>query len=93
MLAVGAGLAEPAEVVAAVAAGVVGTAVVVVVGVPDAGALVVAGEAGNVVTGVGSGGNGLDKTLAINSFRPASDWLWRYLYQVLKPSIQSFFCA
>ena len=38
------------------------------VGVVDAGVV-----AGNVVIGVGNGGNGLDSTLAIISFRPASD--------------------
>ena len=30
-------------------------------------------EVGRVIIGVGSGGNGLDNTLAIISFRPASD--------------------
>ena len=40
---------------------------------PVAGVVDVAGAAGNVVSGVGSGGNGLDITLAIRSFRPASD--------------------
>ena len=56
-------------------------AAVVVVGVvvpagavmlPAAGVLADA-EAGKVVSGVGSGGNGLDNTLAISSLRPASD--------------------
>ena len=33
----------------------------------------VAAGVGNDVSGVGSGGNGLDSTLAISSLRPASD--------------------
>ena len=33
----------------------------------------VAGSDGNEVNGVGSGGNGLDKTPAINPSKPASD--------------------
>jgi hypothetical protein len=64
-----AGFAEPGAV-AAVAGG---TTVVVAVGLADAGALEVDAEAGKLVSGVGSGGKGLDNTLAINSFRPASD--------------------
>lgn len=41
---------------------------------PVPGVVVVAGVVtGSVVIGVGSGGNGLDITLAIISFRPASD--------------------
>ena len=40
---------------------------------PEVGAVDVEAEAGKVVSGVGSGGNGLDNTLAISSFRPASD--------------------
>ena len=39
----------------------------------DVGAPVVDAEAGKLVSGVGSGGSGLDNTLAINSLRPASD--------------------
>ena len=46
---------------------------------PVAGVVVVAGVAGSVVRGVGTGGNGFDMTLAIRSVRPASDWLWRNL--------------
>jgi hypothetical protein len=42
--------------------------------------------AGSVVIGVGSGGNGFDKALAITSFKPASDWLCLNLYQVVKLS-------
>ncbi len=34
---------------------------------------------GSVVSRVGTGGNGLDMTLAIRSVSPASDWLWRNL--------------
>ena len=48
------------------------------------------GVDGTVVNGVGSGGRGLDNTLAIRPSMPASDWL-RYLYQVDKLSIHSFF--
>ncbi len=40
--------------------------------IPEAGVVVVA-DAGRVVSAVGSGGNGLDKTVAIISFRPPSD--------------------
>jgi hypothetical protein len=54
---------------------------------PEVGVVVVAGS---VVSGVGSGGNGLDNTLAIMESSPASDW-WRYLYQVARLSIHSFF--
>ena len=46
---------------------------------PVAGVVVVAGVAGSVVIGVGTGGNGFDITLAISSFRPASDLSWRNL--------------
>jgi hypothetical protein len=53
----------------------------------DAGAL-----AGRVVIGVGRGGRGFDKILAIISFRPVSD-LFLYLYQVLRLSIHSFLAA
>jgi hypothetical protein len=42
---------------------------------PDVGVVDVAGAAGSVVSGVGSGGKGLVITAAISSFRPASDWL------------------
>ena len=75
-----AGFAEPAPAVVVVVGAftvVVAAAVVAavvegmlpVVGVP----VVVDAEAGKLVSGVGSGGNGLDNTLAINSFIPASD--------------------
>jgi hypothetical protein len=46
---------------------------------PDAGVVDVAGAAGNVVSGVGTGGSGLDMTLAIISFRPVSVPLLRNL--------------
>ena len=55
-----------------VAAAVV--AAVVEVMLPVVGVLVVVdAEAGKLVSGVGSGGNGLDNTLAIKSLSPASD--------------------
>ena len=56
---------------------------------------VVAGAGvGNAVRGVGSGGNGLDRTEATNSVMPASDALCRYLYQVERLSCQACFgCA
>lgn len=41
---------------------------------PDVG-VVVGALAGKVVIGVGSGGNGFDKMLAIISLRPVSVWL------------------
>jgi hypothetical protein len=50
------------------------------------------GLAGKVVIGVGSGGRGFDKILAIISFRPVSD-LFLYLYQVARLSIHSFLAA
>ena len=60
----------------------------------DPGVVDVAGvAAGSVVNGVGSGGNGFDMTPAIRSVRPASDPLFRYLYQVVKVSIQAFLLA
>ena len=59
-------------VAALVAAGAVEPGVVVP---PDAGVVEVAGAAGNVVSGVGTGGSGLVITLAIISFRPASELL------------------
>ena len=97
VLVVTAGFAElvPRVVVVVVApfTVVVAAAVVAAVGggmLPDAGVLVVDAEAGKLVSGVGSGGNGLDNTLAINSFIPASDPL-RNLYQVLRSSIHCFF--
>ncbi len=91
------GLVEPpfigppgfVEPVAAVDVGVVDVVAAAVM-LPAGGVLVVEAEAGKLVSGVGSGGNGFDNTLAINSGRPASAPLWRYLYQVLRPSIQSF---
>lgn len=47
---------------------------------PVAGVVVVAGVVtGSVVIGVGTGGNGFESTLAISSFSPASDLLWRNL--------------
>jgi hypothetical protein len=61
--------------------------------VPDAGVPPVGVDAGSVVIGVGSGGRGFERIPAIISLRPVSVWLWRYLYQVLKLSIHSFFAA
>jgi hypothetical protein len=61
-------------------------------GVPEVG-VAVGVEAGKVVMGVGNGGKGLDNTLAIISFKPASDELCRNLYQVLKASNHSFLLA
>ena len=42
---------------------------------PFAGVVDDVGVVGNVVIGVGTGGKGFASTLAISSFRPASDWL------------------
>ena len=58
------------SVVAAPDAGVEPPLLLPVEGVVD-----VAGGVGSVFIGVGTGGNGLDRTLAISSFRPASDLL------------------
>ncbi len=73
MLVETAGFAElaPTDVVAVGAFTVVVASAVVVVIAPDVDVPVA--EAGKLVSGVGSGGNGLDNTLAINSFIPASD--------------------
>ena len=75
MLVVTTGFAELAAPVVDVVVGAftvfVASAVVDVMP-PDVGEPVDA-EAGKLVSGVGSGGNGLDNTLAINSFIPASD--------------------
>jgi hypothetical protein len=57
-------------------------------GLPDVGVVVAGVVAGSTVIGVGNGGSGLASTPAIISFRPASDPVWRYLYQVLSASIQ-----
>jgi hypothetical protein len=69
------GAAVPAVVVlladGAAASGVAVAPAVLVL--PEAGAVDVAGAAGSVVSGVGSGGNGFDITPAIRSVRPASD--------------------
>ena len=80
MLVVTAGFAELAPRVGVAVVGgfrfvvaAAGVAAVVEVMLPDGGVLVVDAEAGKLVSGVGSGGNGLDNTLAINSFIPASD--------------------
>ena len=75
MLVVTAGFAElpPTVVVVVVGAFTVVVASAVVAVIPDVGEPVVVAEAGKLVSGVGSGGNGLDNTLAINSFIPASD--------------------
>ena len=74
MLVETAGFAElaPTVVVVVGAFTVVVASAVVVVMPPDVDAPVDA-EGGKLVSGVGSGGNGLDNTLAINSFIPASD--------------------
>lgn len=68
---------EVAGAVVLVAAGSAGVPVVEVdppvLVVPLAG--VVAGASGNVITGVGAGGNGCDKTLASISVNPASELL------------------
>jgi hypothetical protein len=42
-------------------------------GFPEVGVVAAGVDAGNVVIGVGSGGSGLESTLAIISFSPASD--------------------
>lgn len=62
VLSVGAGTADPGAAVDPV-----------LLMLPVAGVVVVAGVDGSVVIGVGTGGNGFDITLAIISFRPASD--------------------
>ena len=76
------GPGEVVGVVVEVAAGLfAGTGPVATVdaGVVEAGELVLpvagvlAGAVGSVVIGLGSGGSGFDKTLAITSDRPASD--------------------
>jgi hypothetical protein len=85
-----AGLAGvPLPGVMAVAMGLAVAAVVSAVFVLSAAPLA---ETGRVVTGVGSGGSGFDRILAINSFRPTSDLL-RYLYQVVRDSIHTFLFA
>ena|SRR5215813_7000924 len=81
----------PVAGVPVVALGAAAEPVPLVLPLPEAGVPGV--EAGRVVIGVGKGGSGVERTLAIISFKPASDWLWRYLYQVVRPSIQSFFPA
>ena len=70
-----AGFVEPAPtVVVVVGAFTVVAAAAVEVRLPVVGVPVgVDAEAGKLVSGVGSGGNGFDNTLAINSFIPASD--------------------
>ena len=71
-----AGFAELAPTVVVVVVGgftVVVASAVVAVMPADVDVPVVDAEAGKLVSGVGSGGNGLDNTLAINSFIPASD--------------------
>ena len=82
---VAAGLAVAPE------AGVTPVAVVVpVVLEPTAAPLA---ETGNAVSGVGSGGSGLDRMLLIMSFKPTSESLWRNLYQPVSVSIQPFLFA
>ena len=76
-----------------VEAGVVPVAVPFPAGVPVALTVPEVGElvgvaAGSAVIGVGNGGSGLERMLAIISVMPASDWLCRYLYQVPRLSIQ-----
>jgi hypothetical protein len=64
------------------------------VAVPETGVVVVAGvAAGRVVIGFGSGGNGLEMTLAIRLSSPAIESLLRNLYRVVRPSIHSVFFA
>lgn len=65
---VAAGLFAGTGPLATVDAGVVAAGELVL---PVAGVL--AGAVGSVVMGVGSGGSGFDKTLAITSVKPASD--------------------
>ena len=80
------------------AAGVV-PAGAVVLALPAAGAPVApVGDAagagvGSDVSGVGSGGNGLELTLAMYSVKPVSVLLCRYLYQPVRLSIQMGFCC
>jgi hypothetical protein len=75
VLVVTAGFAElpPTVVVVVVGAFTVVVASAVVAVMPADVDVPVVAEAGKLVSGVGSGGNGLDNTLAINSFIPASD--------------------
>lgn len=68
------GVAVPVDVPAAGDPDAAGSAVELV---PEEGVIVL--DAGRAVSGVGTGGNGFDSTLAIRSLRPASDWLWRNL--------------
>ena len=77
--------AAPLPVVVAEPVGLVpaGVGVAEVVGV----------EAGNAVIGVGSGGSGVDITVAIRLGKPVSVFSWRYLYQVVSSSIDSFLVA
>ena len=53
----------------------------------------VAGGAGNTVIGVGSGGNGFDRMPATNSFIPSVLSWFLNLYQVVRLSCQTGFCA
>ena len=77
----------------AVAPAAVVTPVAVVVPVVPAPTAAPLAETGSVVRGVGSGGSGFDRMLPIISFKPASESLWRNLYQPVKVSIQPFLFA
>ena len=67
---------EAGAVVAGLAApGAVPAPLPTPVELPEAGFVDVAGPAGSVVIGVGTGGSGFDITLAIISVKPASDLL------------------
>ena len=76
----------------AVDAGVVVGAVPPLVGVPEVLAGVEAGV-GNDVNGVGSGGRGFARIPATSSVNPLSESALRYLYQVVRLSFQTGFCA
>ena len=60
-------------------------------GVPELLAGVAAGveDGGNEVSGVGSGGNGLERMLASTWSSPVVVLLFRYLYQVVELSFQT----
>ncbi len=72
-VAAGVGAGVVFEVVGATFAGLVTTGTTAERGFPDVGVVAAGVAAGNIVIVVGNGGNGLDSTLAIISFKPASD--------------------
>ena len=85
---VGAGLVVPL----AVPVGAAVVAVDVVEAVPDVPIGVAAGVGvGKEVSGVGSGGNGFERTSARNWFMPSVVLLWRYLYHSVSRSFQTAF--